>query len=112
MLRLTSHRYRDIFEAIKDPLLDTIEQSQGLPRPILLDLQPELRSALNLMEQPDFSAMLSKMTGDSSAVAKGMHQHPGNSTNYLYNIGVMPELAFDFSFPFYTSDLSFDPSYF
>jgi hypothetical protein len=111
MLRLNSHRYRDLFEAIKDPLLDSIE-SQGISRPTLLDLQPELRSALNSMEQPDFSAMLLKMTGDPSAAVKGIHQHLGNSMNDSYDIEVMPELAFDFTLPFDTSDISFDPSYF
>jgi hypothetical protein len=111
MLRLNSHRYRDLFEAIKDPLLDSIE-SQGISRPILLDLQPEVRSALNSMEQPEFSAMLLKMTGDSSAAVKGINQHLGNSMNDSYNIEVMPELAFDFTLPFDTSDISFDPSYF
>ena len=111
MLRLNSHRYRDLFEAIKEPLLDSIE-SQGISRPILLDRQPEVRSALNSMEQPDFSAMPSKMTGDPSAAEKTVHQHLGNSTNESCNIGVMPELAFDFTLPFDTSDISFDPYYF
>ena len=112
MPKLNPHRYRDLFEAIKDPLLDTIEQSPGVTRPILLDLQPEVRSALNSMEQPEFSAMLLKMTGDPSSAMKGIHQHLGNSMNDSYDMGVMPELAFDFYLPFDTSDVSFDPSFF
>jgi hypothetical protein len=63
------------------------------------------------MEQPDFSAMLTKMTGELPAAEVAAHQqHNFDLTrNDSYDLGVMPELAFDFSFLFDSSGMSFDP---
>ena len=83
-------------------------------------LQPEVHSALHSMEQPEFSAMLMKMTGESQAADNVAHQHKNNSHGHghstineaSFDLGVMPELAFDFSLPFDSCDLSsFDPPY-
>lgn len=65
------------------------------------------------MEQPEFSVMLTKMGGERPAVKAAAHLHniPGPLMNEPYDLGVMPELAFDFSLPFDTSDISFDPPY-
>jgi hypothetical protein len=63
------------------------------------------------MEQPDFSAMLMKMTGEPPAAEVAAHeQYNFNLTRTdSYDLGVMPELAFDFSLPFDSSCMSFDP---
>ena len=81
-------------------------------------LQPEVHNALHSMEQPEFSAMLMKMTGEYQAADNVAHQHKNNSHGHStmneapYDLGVMPELAFDFSLPFDSCDLSsFDPPY-
>jgi hypothetical protein len=81
-------------------------------------LQPEVHNALHSMEQPEFSAMLMKMTGESQAADNVAHQHKNNSHGHStmnessYDLGVMPELAFDFSLPFDSCDPSyFDPPY-
>jgi hypothetical protein len=83
-------------------------------------LQPEVRSALRSMEQPEFSAMLLKMTGEPPASENAAHQYNNNNNNFghpamnesTYDLGVMPELAFDFSLPFDSCDVSpFDTSY-
>ena len=80
----------------------------------MLGLQPEVHTAMSSMEQPEFSAMLMKMTGDPQASFGGAHEH-NNVTQALSgpsnDIEVMPELAFDFSLPFDDGDISFDPSY-
>lgn len=106
-------RYRDLFESIKEPLLDTIEQSRGARRPTLLGLQPEVHYTLSSMDQPEFSVMLTKMTGEPPAAELGARQHCqlGPSMTEPYDLGVMPELAFDFSLPFDSGDISFDPAY-
>jgi hypothetical protein len=79
-------------------------------------LQPEVHSALHSMEQPEFSAMLMKMTGKPPAPENTAYQHYTSINNNIghsamnessYDLGVMPELAFDFSLPFD----SFDPPY-
>jgi len=111
-----SCRYRDLFEAIKEPLLDTIEQGQGARRPTIEGLQPDVHNALHSMEQPEFSAMLTKMTGELPAAEAAARQHNDNFGQSMMNessfdLGVMPELAFDFSLPFDSCDVSsFDPT--
>jgi hypothetical protein len=78
-------------------------------------LQPEVHSALHSMEQPEFSAMLMKMTGEPPAPENTAQQYNNNNNNFghsamnesSYDLGVMPELAFDFSLPFD----SFNPPY-
>ena len=82
-------------------------------------LQPDIHNALHSMEQPEFSAMLMKMTGESQAADNVAHQHKNNrngqstmNESSAYDPGVMPELAFDFSLPFDSCDLSsFGPPY-
>jgi hypothetical protein len=76
-------------------------------------LQPEVHSALHSMEQAEFSAMLMKMTGEPPATEAIAHQQPkSNNFGYpamnesCYDLGVMPELAFDFSLPFDGCDVS------
>jgi hypothetical protein len=77
----------------------------------VLGLQPEVHNTLSSMEQPDFSAMLMKMTGEPPAAEVAAHeQYNFNLTRTdSYDLGVMPELAFDFSLPFDSSCMSFDP---
>ena len=71
------------------------------------------------MEQPEFSAMLMKMTGEPPRAETAAHQQQKNNNfgypamnESSYDLGVMPELAFDFSLPFDGCDVSsFDPPY-
>jgi hypothetical protein len=73
------------------------------------------------MEQPEFSAMLMKMTGEPPAPENTAYQHNTTNNNHFgqsamnessYDLGVMPELAFDFSLPFDSCDVSsFGPPY-
>lgn len=79
----------------------------------MLGLQPEVHNTLGSMEQPEFSAMLTKMGGEPPAAEAAAHQRniSGPPMNEAYDLGVMPELAFDFSLPFDTSGMSFDPPY-
>jgi hypothetical protein len=62
------------------------------------------------MDQPEFSTMLLKMTGDSLAAEAA---HPNNDFSQAmpasYDLGIMPELAFDFSLPFDDDGISFGP---
>jgi hypothetical protein len=78
-------------------------------------LQPEVHNALHSMEQPEFSAMLTKMTGEPPAAENvAYNTNIGHSTmnDSSYDLGVIPELAFDFSLPFDSCDVSsFDPPY-
>ena len=83
-------------------------------------LQPEVHNALHSMEQSEFSAMLMQMTGEPPAAENTAHQYNSNNNNTFghsamnessYDLGVMPELAFDFSLPFDSCDVSFDPPY-
>lgn len=57
--------------------------------------------------------MLMKMTGESSAAqgAASQDNTPRQPMTESYDLGVMPELAFDFSLPFDDSNMSFDPPY-
>lgn len=58
--------------------------------------------------------MLMKITGEPVAVHHNALQ-PRNSiqqsTHEMSDLEMMPELAFDFSFPFNSDDISFDPPY-
>jgi len=67
------------------------------------------------MEQPEFSAMLMKMTGEPQAAEQHKNNNfgfPTTNESSSYDLGVMPELAFDFSLPFDGCDVSsFDPPY-
>ena len=79
----------------------------------MLGLQPEVHHTLISMEQSEFSVMLKKMTGEPSTADSGVHQHkqPSHMMSEAYDLGVMPELAFDFSLPFDSIGISFDPAY-
>lgn len=65
------------------------------------------------MDQPEFSAMLMKMTGEFPAAENATRQQNNLSISQTdsFDLGVMPELAFDFSLPFDSSDVSFDPPF-
>lgn len=69
------------------------------------------------MEQPEFSAMLKRMTSESPVTDDATHQ-PNNTFGLStinepsYDLGVMPELAFDFSLPLDSCDVtSFNSTY-
>lgn len=65
------------------------------------------------MDQPEFSAMLMKMTGECPAAENVTRQQNSLSVSQTdsFGPGVMPELALDFSLPFDDSDMSFDPPF-
>ena len=62
------------------------------------------------MDQLEFSAMLTKMTGEPPAAADDA-RHLSQPITESYELEVLPELAFDFSLPFDNGDMSFDTSY-
>lgn len=110
-------RYRDMFETIKEPLLQTIDQHQGTPRTAIPHLQPDLRDVLRSMDQTEFSTMLRDMAGEPRhAGAAPHHQRTSSvSANDTTPFDMMPRLAFDFSLPSEPSNSatyhgSFDPA--
>ena len=69
-----ARKYRDIFEAVKEAVLEAIERGANEPRcPIVTSLRPGAREALNTVvagaglvaSQGEFSAMLDDMIGQS-----------------------------------------------
>ncbi|KAI0121059.1 fungal-specific transcription factor domain-containing protein [Xylariales sp. AK1849] len=63
-----ARRYRDVYEAIKQMVLESIEEGGYEPRRTITNLRPSLRAALKTMDhhdegQREFSAMLSDMAG-------------------------------------------------
>ena len=56
------------------------------------------------MDQLEFSAMLTKMTGEPPAAADDA-RHLRQPITESYDLEVMPELAFDFSLPFDNGDM-------
>ena len=91
-------------------MLKTIEQNQGTRRPNVQGVDPEAHNALYSMDQPEFSTMLLKMTGESlAAEAARPNNDSSQAMQASYDLGIMPELAFDFSLPFDDDGISFGP---
>lgn len=101
-------RYRDLFEAIKDPVLDTVDQHQNSPQTAVRQLQPGLHDALRSIirsesRQDEFTAMLSEMSGGIQSVSRPEQQQYCGTSDSSFDM--IPSLAFDFSLPLDTNTL-------
>lgn len=101
-------KYRDLFEAIKSPVLDAIDQYQNPPQTAVAQLQPDVYDALRSISpagagQQEFAAILMEMSGSRAARSlsrqQESQQQPSNSNLAAVDDSLMPGLAFDFSLP-------------
>ncbi|KAK5718800.1 hypothetical protein LTR17_015634 [Elasticomyces elasticus] len=105
-------KYRDLYEAIKDPVLQTIEQHNNQPQMAVEQLlQPDVHALLRSTwpaqgGQEDFSAMLMEMSGGVDGPLPLPQQQDYNDMNSTDNAFFVPGLAFDFSLPFESSNVS------
>ncbi|KAK4898174.1 hypothetical protein LTR27_004181 [Elasticomyces elasticus] len=105
-------KYRDLYEAIKDPVLQTIEQHNNQPQMAVEQLlQPDVHALLRSTwpaqgGQEDFSAMLMEMSGGVDGPLPPPQQQDYNDMGSTDNAFFVPGLAFDFSLPFESSNLA------
>jgi hypothetical protein len=66
----SAKKYRDVFEEVKQTVMDAIQQSEFKPRRPIKRLRPSLRTTLNTMEkgeegQTEIEAMVADMAGET-----------------------------------------------
>ncbi|KAI1879322.1 hypothetical protein JX265_002276 [Neoarthrinium moseri] len=99
-----ARRYRDVYEAIKQMVLESIEEGEYEPRRAITNLRPGLHAALRAIDQDDdgeFSAMVTDMAGGyvppeeefpQEQTPNGVFGTPGaqNSFNFTLPLDGMP----------------------
>jgi hypothetical protein len=89
-------KYRDVFETIKQNVLDSIEESKYAPRRAIKKLRPTLRATLRTMDkneegQEEFEAMVADMAGaEAEASSEGslsIHASPGAERHDSHDLG-------------------------
>lgn len=109
-----ARKYRDIFEVIKQSVMEAIEDGQYAPRRAIKKLKPDMQEALRALQPleggpEDLSALMAEMSADPLNFNGFGQQTCATATLGSPLVNVMPGLAFDFSLP--TSGPGYEQGY-